>query len=415
MGLLTDPAGFHGRPIRLLVKNQSKICFLLYVASVVWYCLLAHDQVNSATYLSENALLPGLVTVGCVVGSATSATLVDLRHELARRQSAGDVSMPSAWIRARISDDVALMFVSNFQKYTGKNVYGVIRGGGASTEAIVLSVPFRGSDSVHPSTDPSLALLLTIGACFRKQKYWAKDIILLVTEHEQLGMQAWLEAYHGTTCGTEGVLESGDVMGRGGSIQAAVNLQVYSSRVRSIDVKLSGLNGQLPNLDLANLVHRICSKERVRHTFANKEKAHGMNTNEQWLHSLHTMTSMVLTQASGVPDGNHGLFHRFGIEAVTLEGYGDEQGPTVPLQYIGRVIEGVFRSINNLLERFHQSYFFYLLVDTDRFVSIGHYMPCVGLLVGALFIRAFAFYLNLEDLLRSKLMKNKSPVKPVSV
>ncbi len=29
-----------------------------------------------------------------------------------------------------------------------------------------------------------------------RQYYWAKDIIFLLTEHEQLGMQAWLEAYH---------------------------------------------------------------------------------------------------------------------------------------------------------------------------------------------------------------------------
>jgi glycosylphosphatidylinositol transamidase len=36
------------------------------------------------------------------------------------------------------------------------------------------------------------------------QIYWAKDIIFLVTEHEQLGMQAWLEAYHGTSCGSLG-------------------------------------------------------------------------------------------------------------------------------------------------------------------------------------------------------------------
>lgn len=37
-----------------------------------------------------------------------------------------------------------------------------------------------------------------------EQMYWAKDIIFLVTEHEQLGMQAWLEAYHGTCCGLPG-------------------------------------------------------------------------------------------------------------------------------------------------------------------------------------------------------------------
>lgn len=32
----------------------------------------------------------------------------------------------------------------------------------------------------------------------------------------------------------------------------------------------------------------------------------------------------------------------------------------------------MFRSLNNLLERFHQSFFFYLLPSTDRYVSIGN-------------------------------------------
>ena len=39
------------------------------------------------------------------------------------------------------------------------------------------------------------------------------------------------------------------------------------------------------------------------------------------------------------------------------------------------VVEGIFRSLNNLLERFHQSFFFYLLPATNRYVSIGLYMP----------------------------------------
>lgn len=34
-------------------------------------------------------------------------------------------------------------------------------------------------------------------------------------------------------------------------------------------------------------------------------------------------------------------------------------------------LEGTLRSLNNLLERFHQSFFFYLRPGTERFVSIG--------------------------------------------
>lgn len=71
-----------------------------------------------------------------------------------------------------------------------------------------------------------------------EQKYWAKDIIFLVTEHEQLGMQAWLDAYHGITSGQDDILMSGDLSGRAGSIQAAINLELHSMAVTSIDVKV---------------------------------------------------------------------------------------------------------------------------------------------------------------------------------
>jgi glycosylphosphatidylinositol transamidase len=57
----------------------------------------------------------------------------------------------------------------------------------------------------------------------------------------------------------------------GGTIQAALNLEIHSPRISYLDVKISGLNGQLPNLDLVNLVHRLCSKEGVRSTFYNKD------------------------------------------------------------------------------------------------------------------------------------------------
>lgn len=60
-----------------------------------------------------------------------------------------------------------------------------------------------------------------------EQKYWAKDIIFLVTEHEQLGIQAWLEAYHGTSSGIGGVLDHGDLEGRGGAIQVNNSITYY--------------------------------------------------------------------------------------------------------------------------------------------------------------------------------------------
>ena len=41
---------------------------------------------------------------------------------------------------------------------------------------------------------------------------------------------------------------------------------------------------------------------------------------EGYKHGLETMLRMMWNQAPGVPTGNHGLFHRYHIEALTLEG-----------------------------------------------------------------------------------------------
>lgn len=64
-----------------------------------------------------------------------------------------------------------------------------------------------------------------------------------------------------------------------------------------------------------------------------------------------------------------------------------------------RLLEGMYRKLNNLLERLHQSYFFYLLPSLSHFVSIGYYMPAFGLLTIILLLRVsfhiyFSIWLN---------------------
>lgn len=117
-----------------------------------------------------------------------------------------------------------------------------------------------------------------------------------------------------------------------------------------------------------------------------------------WRKNIEKMLSMVVTQASGVPTGNHGLYHRYGIEAVTLEGVAKKSSSsTNSLLPLLKVVEGMSRSLNNLLEKFHQSFFFYVIVAHDRFVSIGDYMPCIGLMASALMIKALLHWLELNN------------------
>lgn len=63
------------------------------------------------------------------------------------------------------------------------------------------------------------------------------------------------------------------LQGRGGSIQAALSLELSSDVITSLDIVLEGLNGQLPNLDLANLFYAFCQKIGVLCTIQGRVKA----------------------------------------------------------------------------------------------------------------------------------------------
>lgn len=74
--------------------------------------------------------------------------------------------------------------------------------------------------------------------------------------------------------------------------------------------QVEGLNGQLPNLDLFNLAQSMISKEGIRRTFQRRHDVFERGSFKKWLYQFNTLMSMILTQATGIPTGNHGLFHR---------------------------------------------------------------------------------------------------------
>ncbi|NXN10937.1 GPAA1 protein, partial [Indicator maculatus] len=263
----------------------------------------------------------------------------------------------------------------------GTNVYGILRAPrAASTEALVLSVPC--SPGTH--NNQAVGLMLALAAYFREQIYWAKDIIFLVTEHDLLGTEAWLEAYHDINL-TE--VQSSGTPGRAGAIQAAIALELSSDVVTSFDVAVEGLNGQLPNLDLLNLFHAFCQKNGLLCTIQGKLPRSDWESLPGYAHSLQTLALMVLAQASGRPRGDHGLFLRYRVQALTLRGINSFRQSKHGMAAVGRTLEGMFRKLNNLLERLHQSYFFYLLPSLSRFVSIGLYMPAFGFLLLVLVLK----------------------------
>uniref|UniRef100_A0A0K8R9Q0 GPI-anchor transamidase component GPAA1 n=1 Tax=Ixodes ricinus TaxID=34613 RepID=A0A0K8R9Q0_IXORI len=400
MGVLMNTSQ-NSKLILFVQKQCNRICFLSYVAGVVCFAFLAWDGCNNKTYFSENALLPGLVQRRFRLSEAARDILESLKEE-----AQNHASLPLPWLLGQFRQLGLDVYRHNFSlhyplgskpTHTGENVYAILRAPrAASTEAVVLSSPYRTEDNLHGSSLPGIALMIAMAKYFRMQGFWAKDIIFLVTEHELVGFQAWLDAYHDMHT-SPGVIDPGVLLGRSGPIHAAINLELHTDRIRRLDLKLVGLNGQLPNLDLFNLVVELCLRESVHTTFHDQVSPYETESFEGWKQSFKTLAAMMAAQASGLPNGGHGLFHRYAIQALTLEGHGDgEAAVRVGFYEIGRVLEGVFCSLNNLLERFHQSFFFYLLPSTRRYISIGLYSPALALIALPTLVKAGVIFLSLN-------------------
>ncbi|KAJ1963269.1 Glycosyl phosphatidyl inositol protein transamidase complex subunit, partial [Dipsacomyces acuminosporus] len=199
---------------------------------------------------------------------------------------------------------------------------------------------------------------------------------------------------------------------RSGIIQAAMSLELPPAKHYSgMGLYFEGKTGQLPNLDFINIVQYISQLERM------PAYLHGMadapvsaDWLEKYARSAELLLRQVRSQAIGSSVGVHAPFLRYRIDALTLSGIAkasDEiaqaseslavgELPGMPHPYVirsvGRTIESTMRSLNNLLEHFHQSFFFYILPANEKYISIGDYIPAVGLMVASLLVQAMQLW-----------------------
>ena len=205
-----------------------------------------------------------------------------------------------------------------------------------------------------------------------------------MTPESKAGTQAWVEAYHYTqsTKSVESLtLKSGALQG------VIVVDNPLNRRFESLHISYDGINGQLPNLDLFNTAVAIASGQM----------GIGVSLQRMWKHEdsyrerLKTMLKGMASQGLGHASGPHSSFIPYHVDAITLKAVGDGWQDEMAM---GRCIESTFRSLNNLLEHFHQSFFFYLLMHANRFVSIGTYLPCSMLIAANFSIMAISLWVQ---------------------
>lgn len=216
---------------------------------------------------------------------------------------------------------------------------------------------------------------------------WSKDIIFLIPSDSAAGPKAWIDAYHDAHA--PGQVDS--LLIKSGALQGAVAVEYpagpWGHRFEKLHILYDGINGQLPNLDLINTAISIAKGQMGIGIVLQKMWKHNNSYQERLL----TMLRGMLSQGLGHSSGPHSSFIPYHIDAITLQTVGDGWHDEMSL---GRALEGLIRSLNNLLEHFHQSFFFYLLMHADRFVSIGTYLPSAMLIASSFTITSIGLWVQ---------------------
>lgn len=266
----------------------------------------------------------------------------------------------------------------------GTNTYAVFRAPGASgAEAIVVSASWlslvdNGSGTINERGIPAV---LALARFLTRYPHWAKDLVFVISDGYLDGMQAWLSSYHGTS---QSNLRAEPLEHSSGVIWTAVNVDYPSHSFSHIGLFYEGLNGRLPNLDLMNTTHRggvpLVLHDDVESPFSPPTHAgqdHWRVLVAKEIHAYIQRARHLLRYFSyhvvGRPSGVHGLFHQYRIDAMTL--YAVPAAGPHGFHSLGRLVESSLRSMNNLLERLHASFFFYLMTGPKSFLKIGLYLP----------------------------------------
>ncbi|KAF7115807.1 hypothetical protein CNMCM5793_003447 [Aspergillus hiratsukae] len=413
-GVLPSATAAVGAVIRKLRSNPQflfvhlpyLLSLLCIVAGVVWLLLLPLEQYARRTYISENALLPG--QVHAYFSGSEQNIFRGYKRELESLLNSGSQEGQEgkdSELTPVISDKIqsilraaGLKVATQKYEYTssritheGQNVYAIIHAPrGDATEAIVLVAAWKTADGELNLNGVSVAL--TLARYFKRGSnlmamhcwsLWSKDIIFLFPPDSKSGTQAWIDAYHDMQPSSVQPLPL-----KSGALQGGLVIEYpFDHRFESLHIVYDGVNGQLPNLDLFNTAISI----------AGGQMGIGTSLQEMWEHDdsykkrLQTILRGMVKQGFGHATGAHSSFMPYHIDAITLQTKGDGWQDEMAL---GRTVESLCRSLNNLLEHLHQSFFFYLLMHTNRFVSIGTYLPSAMLIAGNFTIMAIALWMR---------------------
>lgn len=347
-----------------IIRALPFVSFFLALASVLWLLVLPLDGQFRNTYISENALMPGQVT--SYFRESEWNIVRGYRLEV-KKWDFNDVADHNPVLEDWLQD-IGLKVSHHIDSKSGRDtMYAVMHAPrGDNTEAMVLVAPYFTLDAL-PNVG-AFSLAPALARYFTRMSIWQKNIILVFPRNTHAELRSWVEAYH-----TELDVTAG-------SIEAAIVMEYASDHdnFEYMELSYEGLNGQLPNLDLINTATTIARNEMMKVSIQNSPTDQ-LERNDYYSRLRTLFRGIVKLASSGLKRNSPGCesFSGWQIQAITIKAVGTG-GPDIT--QFGRIVDSTFRAVNNLLEKFHQSFFFYLMLAPLNFVSIGTYLPSAALL-----------------------------------
>ncbi|GAA98914.1 uncharacterized protein L969DRAFT_88961 [Mixia osmundae IAM 14324] len=377
----------HDRRLRIftrLIDKTPLISWIFLLAGYAWLLALPYKALHRGHYISENAIQPAQVNT---YWSWTEVSWAD--------RYAGQVAEWATLPSHSKADQIRIAFGKNglpaaTQSYSydagnrsvaGTNAWAVYHAPKTDgSEAIVLVASWKsrnGQVNVR-----GIATLLALSRYLTKFSLWSKDIIFLISDGYLEGAHAWLKEYHGQT---QSNLRADKLRLTSGAIWAALIVDYPYHSFDHLGIYFEGTNGQLPNLDYINSVTHIArwtggspvrlhtDTDSLRSDYSGLASALNHDDIREYQRASKNILRQVGYCALGTPSGPQGVFGQYRIDAITLFAMPAE-GPH-GFHSLGKTIESTLRSLNNLLERFHQSFFLYLMSTPHSFVNVGNYLP----------------------------------------
>ncbi|KAF8911984.1 Gaa1-like protein [Gymnopilus junonius] len=421
-GFLRPSGNIHEKRIRrrmasvdLLNRRLPFMKIALFFVGYLWMAIIPLPDLSRNTYIDENALQPAQVNTEW---SWADVHVAD--QYLAQLEQIRDANYSSEqkayWLSEEFgkhglsSSTQSYSFSTSISTLNGTNSYAIISAPRHSgTEAIVISASWisRTGDGDGTLNLRGISTILALAGFLKRYSYWGKDIILVVSDGYLQGMQAWLGSYHGVS---QPGLTAEPLKLSSGVIWTALNIDYPGHSFSHLGVFFEGLNGRLPNQDLINSLDRIsrytAGVPMVLYDHLDPRENISADQAPSWMpqslygipeikaflfHARNTIRHLGY-QVNGRGSGVHGLFHQFRIDAVTLFAV-PATGPH-GFHAIGKTIESTLRTMNNLLERLHASFFFYILTGPQHFLKIGLYLPSAILISVAIMFHGLSTWVD---------------------